>query len=76
MSAVFSDSQNCEPLQEDEKFAPNEDMLYIRKVHLDDAGWYTCKLTFSLGGVVGEMAESVECDVNGERLLCDGFFNE
>ncbi|XDV29841.1 hypothetical protein PO909_032875 [Leuciscus waleckii] len=49
--------KNCEPLQEDE-----------RKVHLDDAGLYTCKLTFSLGGVVGEMAESVECEVNDEYL--------
>jgi len=36
-------------------------------VHLDDAGLYTCKMTFSLGGVVGEMAESVECEVHGEH---------
>ncbi|XDV29842.1 hypothetical protein PO909_032876 [Leuciscus waleckii] len=61
--------KNCEPLQEDEKFVPNEDLLNIRKVHLDDAGLYTCKLTFSLGGVVGEMAESVECEVNGSGTL-------
>ncbi|XP_077096639.1 interleukin-1 receptor type 1-like [Siphateles boraxobius] len=60
--------KNCEPLQEDEKFAPNEDILNIRKVHLDDAGLYTCKMTFSLGGVVGEMAESVECEVHDEYL--------
>ncbi|XP_056096872.1 interleukin-1 receptor type 1 [Rhinichthys klamathensis goyatoka] len=60
--------KNCEPLQEDEKFAPNEEMLNIRKVHLDDAGLYTCKMTFSLGGVVGQMAESVECEVHDEYL--------
>lgn len=63
--------KNCEPLQEDEKFAPNQDMLFIRKVHLDDAGFYTCKMTFSLGGVVGEMAESVECEVHEKPRLIE-----
>ncbi|XP_048050863.1 interleukin-1 receptor type 2-like isoform X1 [Megalobrama amblycephala] len=62
--------KNCEPLPEDEKFALNtdKDMLNIRKVHLDDAGFYTCKMTFSLDGVVGEMAESIECLVHDEYL--------
>lgn len=70
VSAVLSShSQNCEPLPEDEKFALNtdKDILNIRKVHLDDAGFYTCKMTFSLDGVVGEMAESIECLVHGEH---------
>ncbi|KAK7154682.1 hypothetical protein R3I94_007877 [Phoxinus phoxinus] len=61
--------KNCEPLRKDEKFAPNEGFLNIRKVHLDDAGLYTCKMTFSLGGVVGEMAESVECEVRADEYL-------
>ncbi|XP_039527389.1 interleukin-1 receptor type 1 isoform X3 [Pimephales promelas] len=60
--------KSCEPLQVDEKFTPNEELLRIHKVHLDDAGLYTCKMTFSLGGVVGEMAESVECEVHDEYL--------
>ncbi|XP_067266807.1 interleukin-1 receptor type 2-like [Chanodichthys erythropterus] len=62
--------KNCEPLLEDEKFALNtdKDILNIRKVHLDDAGFYTCKMTFSLDGVVGEMAESIECLVHDEYL--------
>lgn len=65
-------SQNCELLQEDEKFASNKDMLYIRKVHHDDAGFYTCKLTFRLAGVIREIAETIECDVKGEHLLHNG----
>lgn len=66
---MSSDSQNCELLHEDEKFALNKhkDILNIRKVHPDDAGFYTCKMTFSLDGVVGEMSESIECLVHGEH---------
>ncbi|XP_051761723.1 interleukin-1 receptor type 1 isoform X9 [Ctenopharyngodon idella] len=62
--------KNCEPLPEDEKFVLNKDkdILNIRNVHLDDAGFYTCKMTFSLDGVVGEMAESIECLVHDEYL--------
>uniref|UniRef100_A0A8C1TLX4 Zmp:0000000936 n=2 Tax=Cyprinus carpio TaxID=7962 RepID=A0A8C1TLX4_CYPCA len=61
--------KNCELLQEDEKFASNKDMLYIRKVHHDDAGFYTCKLTFRLAGVIREIAETIECDVKDEYLM-------
>uniref|UniRef100_A0A672MQ27 Interleukin-1 receptor type 1-like n=1 Tax=Sinocyclocheilus grahami TaxID=75366 RepID=A0A672MQ27_SINGR len=64
--------KNCELLQEDKKFVPNEDMLNIRKVHLDDAGFYTCKMTFRVAGVVREMAETIECEVKGEHLLHNG----
>lgn len=60
--------KNCEPLQDDDKFSPNKDILNIRNVHLDDAGLYTCKMTFSLGGVAGEMAESIDCAVHDEYL--------
>ncbi|XP_067300829.1 interleukin-1 receptor type 1 [Pseudorasbora parva] len=60
--------KNCEPLQEDDKFAPNKDILNIRNVQLDDAGFYTCKMTFSLSGVAGEMAESIDCEVHDEYL--------
>ncbi|XP_016376358.1 interleukin-1 receptor type 1-like isoform X1 [Sinocyclocheilus rhinocerous] len=61
--------KNCELLREDEKFVPNEDMLNIRKVHLDDAGFYTCKMTFRVAGVAREMAETIECEVNDEYLM-------
>uniref|UniRef100_A0A8C2K063 Zmp:0000000936 n=1 Tax=Cyprinus carpio TaxID=7962 RepID=A0A8C2K063_CYPCA len=54
--------KNCELLQEDEKFALNEDILHIRKVNFNDAGFYTCKITFRLAGVVREMAETIECE--------------
>ncbi len=69
LSLCLLSSQNCELLQEDEKFALNKDMLLIRKVRLDDAGFYTCKLTFRLAGVIREMDETIECEVNGEHLL-------
>ncbi|XP_016386665.1 interleukin-1 receptor type 1-like [Sinocyclocheilus rhinocerous] len=61
--------KNCELLRENEKFAPHKDMLNIRKVHLDDAGFYTCKMTFRLAGVILEMAETIECEVNDEYLM-------
>lgn len=61
--------KNCELLQEDEKFALNKDMLLIRKVRLDDAGFYTCKLTFRLAGVIREMDETIECEVNDVYLM-------
>uniref|UniRef100_A0A8C1MJ24 Zmp:0000000936 n=1 Tax=Cyprinus carpio TaxID=7962 RepID=A0A8C1MJ24_CYPCA len=60
--------KNCELLQEDEKFALNEDILHIRKVNFNDAGFYTCKMTFHLAGVVREMAETIECEVKDEYL--------
>ncbi|XP_073701255.1 interleukin-1 receptor type 1, partial [Garra rufa] len=60
--------KKCELLKEDEKFSPNKDILNIRKVHLDDAGIYTCKLTFRLGGVDLEMSETMECEVMDEYL--------
>uniref|UniRef100_A0A672ML56 Interleukin-1 receptor type 1-like n=1 Tax=Sinocyclocheilus grahami TaxID=75366 RepID=A0A672ML56_SINGR len=63
--------KNCELLQEDKKFVPNEDMLNIRKVHLDDAGFYTCKMTFRVAGVVREMAETIECEVKGSSFRKD-----
>ncbi|XP_026126900.1 interleukin-1 receptor type 1-like isoform X1 [Carassius auratus] len=61
--------KNCKLLQEDKKFVPNKDMLNIRKVHLDDAGFYTCKMTFRLAGVIHEMAETIECEVKDEYLM-------
>ncbi|XP_073701256.1 interleukin-1 receptor type 2-like [Garra rufa] len=67
-SPSFQWYKKCELLKEDEKFSPNKDILNIRKVHLDDAGIYTCKLTFRLGGVVLEMSETMECEVNDEYL--------
>ncbi|XP_059356653.1 interleukin-1 receptor type 1-like isoform X3 [Carassius carassius] len=61
--------KNCELLQEDDKFVPNKDMLNIRKVHLDDAGFYTCKMTFRVAGVIHQMAETIECEVKDEYLM-------
>ncbi|XP_058642888.1 interleukin-1 receptor type 1 [Onychostoma macrolepis] len=61
--------KNCELLQEDEKFGPNKDMLNIIKVNHDDAGFYTCKMTFRLAGVIREMAETIECEVKEEQLM-------
>lgn len=46
-----------------------KDMLLIRKASFEDAGFYTCKMTFSLDDVVGEMSETLECEVDGEVLL-------
>ncbi|KAK2904665.1 hypothetical protein Q8A67_006464 [Cirrhinus molitorella] len=60
--------KNCELLQEDEKFARIKDILHIRNIHLDDAGFYTCKLTFRLGGVIREMGETIECVVDDSYL--------
>ncbi|XP_026073176.1 interleukin-1 receptor type 1-like isoform X1 [Carassius auratus] len=61
--------KNCELLQEDEKFTPILDMLNIRNVDHEDAGFYTCKMTFRLAGVVREMAETINCEVNDEYLM-------
>lgn len=60
--------KNCELIHEDEKFSPNREFLHIRKVHEDDTGFYTCKMSFALAGVAGEMAETIECEVQDEYL--------
>lgn len=66
---LFSVSQNCEEIKDNEKFVPMNDMLLIRNARFEDAGFYTCKMTFSLDDVVSKMSETVECEVEGEDLL-------
>ncbi|XP_043086520.1 interleukin-1 receptor type 1 [Puntigrus tetrazona] len=60
--------KNCDLLREDEKFAPNKDMLNILQINPDDAGAYTCTMSFLLAGVVREMAETIECEVVDDNL--------
>ncbi|XP_050975780.1 interleukin-1 receptor type 1 [Labeo rohita] len=60
--------KNCKLLQDDETFVSNVDRLFIRKVHFNDAGFYTCKMTFRLRGIVLEMSETIECEVQGEHV--------
>lgn len=63
-SASIQWYKNCEEIEEDEKFVPMNDMLLIRNARFEDAGFYTCKMTFSLNDVTGKMSETVECEVD------------
>ncbi|XP_051566607.1 interleukin-1 receptor type 1 [Myxocyprinus asiaticus] len=67
-SFSFQWYKNCEKLQEDQKFVPKNDILIIRDILFEDAGFYTCKMNFTLAGVVGEMAENINCEVIDEYL--------
>ncbi|KAI7808753.1 interleukin-1 receptor type 1 [Triplophysa rosa] len=61
--------KNCEEIEEDEKFVPMKDMLLIRNARFEDAGFYTCKMTFSLDDVDGEMSETLECEVDDKTSM-------
>ncbi|XP_049341353.1 interleukin-1 receptor type 2 [Astyanax mexicanus] len=58
--------KGCELLQEGPKFAfiGNKLILLIRDVSHTDAGLYTCRMTFVLGGVISEAAETIECMIS------------
>lgn len=66
---MSSNSQKCEKLQEDQKFVLKNEILRIRKVLPEDAGFYVCKFNFSVAGIIGEMAENIECVVQGDDLF-------
>uniref|UniRef100_A0A3B1JFV5 Zmp:0000000936 n=1 Tax=Astyanax mexicanus TaxID=7994 RepID=A0A3B1JFV5_ASTMX len=63
--------KGCELLQEGPKFAfiGNKLTLLIRDVSHTDAGLYTCRMTFVLGGVISEAAETIECMIS-EAFEC------
>ncbi|XP_058247630.1 interleukin-1 receptor type 1 isoform X1 [Hemibagrus wyckioides] len=57
--------KGCEPLLKGSRFhfTENNLMLHARQVSLDDAGFYTCRMTFNLTGVIGVVAETIECEI-------------
>ncbi|XP_060731792.1 interleukin-1 receptor-like 2 isoform X1 [Tachysurus vachellii] len=57
--------KDCESIQEGSKFhfTENNLMLHVRKVSLDDAGFYTCRMTFNLTGVISVVTETIECEI-------------
>ncbi|KAI5627555.1 interleukin-1 receptor type 1-like, partial [Silurus asotus] len=60
--------KGCEPLQEGSKFHFNDNnlMLNVFKVSPNDAGFYTCKMTFNLSGVSSVVTKTIECEITGE----------
>lgn len=42
-------------------------MLHVLHVSPSDAGFYTCRMTFNLTGVISEVAETIVCEVIGEK---------
>ncbi|KAG7263445.1 hypothetical protein CRUP_005312 [Coryphaenoides rupestris] len=44
-------------------------MLKVKRVNHDDAGSYTCTLTFDLAGVTGSVSETINAEVEGEYVL-------
>ncbi|XP_065108445.1 interleukin-1 receptor type 1 [Paramisgurnus dabryanus] len=68
-SASIQWYKNCEMIEEDEKFVPMKDMLLIKNAHVDDSGFYTCKMTFHLDNIISEMTETVECEVHDEYSM-------
>lgn len=42
-------------------------MLHVRQVSPNDAGFYTCRMTFNLSGIIGVVAETIECGITGEK---------
>ncbi|XP_066542144.1 interleukin-1 receptor type 1 [Hoplias malabaricus] len=55
--------KGCELIQEGPKltFHNNKLLLYIHEVSPKDAGFYTCRMTFVLGGIISEVAETIKC---------------
>ncbi|TSM60586.1 Interleukin-1 receptor-like 2 [Bagarius yarrelli] len=37
------------------------------RVSPNDAGFYTCRMTFNLSGVLSEVTETIECGITGEK---------
>ncbi|XP_026862636.2 interleukin-1 receptor type 1 isoform X1 [Electrophorus electricus] len=62
--------KDCELLQNSRRFMFMKDklVLLVRNVSRDDAGFYTCRMTFVLAGVISEVAETIECEINGDWL--------
>ncbi|KAI4898517.1 hypothetical protein NFI96_016182 [Prochilodus magdalenae] len=61
----------CELLQEGPKFIFLDSglVLLVRNVSPKDIGFYTCRMTFVLGGLSSEVAETIECVVTGAVSL-------
>ncbi|XP_076854533.1 interleukin-1 receptor type 1 [Brachyhypopomus gauderio] len=62
--------KDCEILEESHKFIFMKDksVLLVRNVSHDDAGFYTCRMTFELAGIKSEVAETIECEIIGQWL--------
>lgn len=43
--------------------------LKIRGVDNEDNGYYTCTLTFTLGGITGSVSETIDAWVRGKQGL-------
>ncbi|XP_072542569.1 interleukin-1 receptor type 1 [Salminus brasiliensis] len=58
--------KGCELLQEGPTFGFMDKnlLLLIRDVSHNEAGLYTCRMTFVLGGVISEVAETIECVIS------------
>ncbi|XP_053089986.1 interleukin-1 receptor-like 2 isoform X3 [Pangasianodon hypophthalmus] len=61
--------KGCELLQEGSRFlfSENDLMLHVHKVSPNDAGFYTCRMTFNLTGVISVVSETIECDITETR---------
>ncbi|MCI4378049.1 hypothetical protein PGIGA_G00211320 [Pangasianodon gigas] len=61
--------KGCELLQEGSRFlfTENNIMLHVHKVSPNDAGFYTCRMTFNLTGVISVVSETIECDITETR---------
>ncbi|XP_030643513.1 interleukin-1 receptor type 1 [Chanos chanos] len=61
--------KGCELLEENDKYAFVRGALLLRDVSPEDAGFYTCRMTFQLGEITSEMAETIECKINEKYVL-------
>ncbi|KAK3543329.1 hypothetical protein QTP70_018071 [Hemibagrus guttatus] len=62
--------KDCELLQKGSRFhfTENNLMLHIRQISYDDAGFYTCRMTFNLTGVISVVSETIECEITDSSL--------
>lgn len=59
--------KGCELLPKWSRFHESELMLHVHQVSPNDAGFYTCRMTFNLSGNIGVVAETIECGITEKR---------
>ncbi|XP_028852945.1 interleukin-1 receptor-like 2 isoform X2 [Denticeps clupeoides] len=55
--------KDCNLIEKGGRFLPMDDYLHVKDISPDEAGNYTCVMTFDIAGVRGRVSETIECEI-------------